>query len=72
VVAADQEMVTLTITDDGTQWAARTAGNGSTLPALRARAHQVGATVATESASGETRLIWRAPLRSLRNGVPSR
>jgi signal transduction histidine kinase len=72
VVAADQEKVTLTITDDGTQWAARTAGNGSTLPALRARAHQVGATVATESASGEARLIWRAPLRSLRNGVPSR
>jgi signal transduction histidine kinase len=71
-VAADQEMVTLTITDDGTRWAARTAGNGSTLPALRARAHQVGATVATESGSGETRLIWRAPLRSLRNGVPSR
>jgi signal transduction histidine kinase len=71
-VATDQETVTLTITDDGTRWAARTAGNGSTLPALRARAQQVGATVATESASGETRLIWRAPLRSLRNGVPSR
>ena len=37
-VAADQERVTLTITDDGTRWAARSAGNGSTLPALRARA----------------------------------
>jgi signal transduction histidine kinase len=72
VVAADQEMVTLTITDDGTRWAARTAGNGSTLPALRARAQQVGGTVATESATGETRLIWRAPLRSLPSGVPSR
>lgn len=72
VVAADQEMVTLTITDDGTRWAARTAGNGSTLPALRARAQQVGATVATESATGETRLIWRAPIRSLPSGVPSR
>ena len=71
-VAADQEMVTLTITDDGTRWAARTAGNGSTLPALRARAHQVGGTVATESATGETRLIWRAPLRSLPSDVPSR
>jgi signal transduction histidine kinase len=71
-VAADQEMVTLTITDDGTRWAARSAGNGSTLPALRARAHQLGGTVATESATGETRLIWRAPLRSLRSGVPSR
>jgi signal transduction histidine kinase len=72
VVAADQEMVTLTITDDGTRWAARTAGNGSTLPALRERAQQVGGTVATESATGETRLIWRAPLRSLPSGVPSR
>jgi signal transduction histidine kinase len=72
VVAADQEMVTLTITDDGTRWAARTAGNGSTLPALRARAEQVGGTVATESATGESRLIWRAPLRSLPSGVPSR
>jgi signal transduction histidine kinase len=72
VVAADQEMVTLTITDDGTRWAARTAGNGSTLPALRARAQQVGGTVATESATGESRLIWRAPLRSLPSGVPSR
>ena len=72
VVAADQEMVTLTITDDGTRWAARTAGNGSTLPALRALAHQVGGTLATESATGETRLIWRAPLRSLPSGVPSR
>jgi two-component system sensor histidine kinase DevS len=72
VVAADQEMVTLTITDDGTRWAARAAGNGSTLPALRARAQQVGGTVATESATGETRLIWRAPLRSLPSGVPSR
>lgn len=72
-VAADQDMVTLTITDDGTRWAARSAGNGSTLPALRARAHQVGGTVATESgASGETRLIWRAPLRVLPSGVPSR
>ena len=66
------QTVTLTITDDGTRWSARTAGNGSTLPALRAQANQVGATVATESAPGETRLIWRAPLRSLRNGVPSR
>jgi signal transduction histidine kinase len=72
VVAADQEMVTLTITDDGTRWAARTAGNGSTLPALRARAQQVGGTMATESATGESRLIWRAPLRSLPSGVPSR
>ncbi|MGH3125435.1 MAG: sensor histidine kinase, partial [Streptosporangiaceae bacterium] len=72
-VAADQETVTLTITDDGTRWAARSAGNGSTLPALRARAHQVGGTVATESAeTGETRLIWRAPLRVLPRGVPSR
>jgi signal transduction histidine kinase len=72
-VAADQDMVTLTITDDGTRWAARSAGNGSTLPALRARAQQVGGTVATESAAtGETRLIWRAPLRVLPSGVPSR
>lgn len=71
-VAADQEMVTLTITDDGTRWGDRTAGNGSTLPALRARAHQVGGTVVTESAIGETRLIWRAPLRTLPSGVPSR
>jgi signal transduction histidine kinase len=72
-VAADQETVTLTITDDGTRWATRSAGNGSTLPALRARARRVGGTVATESAaSGETRLIWRAPLRVLPSGVPSR
>ena len=71
-VAADQEMVTLTITDDGTRWAARAAGNGSTLPALCARAHQIGGTVVTESATGETRLIWRAPLRSLPSDVPSR
>ena len=72
-VAADQETVTLTITDDGTRWATRSAGNGSTLPALRARARQVGGTVAAESAaSGETRLIWRAPLKVLPSGVPSR
>lgn len=71
-VAADQEMVTLTITDDGTRWGDRTAGNGSTLPALRARARQVGGTVVTESAIDETRLIWRAPLRTLPSGVPSR
>ena len=72
-VAADQEMVTLTITDDGTRWAARTAGNGSTLPALRARAapgrRDGGDRIA---ATGETRLIWRAPLRALPSGVPSR
>ena len=72
VVAADQETVTLTITDDGTRWAARSAGNESTLPALRARAHQLGGMVTTESATGETRLIWRAPLRTVRSGVPSR
>jgi signal transduction histidine kinase len=72
-VAADQDRVTLTITDDGTRWAARSAGNGSTLPALRARAHQLGGTVATESvATGETRLIWQAPIRVLPSGVPSR
>ena len=72
-VAADQEMVTLTITDDGTRWAARSAGNGFSLPALRAQAHQLGGTVATESAAtGETRLIWRAPIRVLPSGVPSR
>jgi signal transduction histidine kinase len=72
-VAADAEMVTLTITDDGTRWAARSAGNGPTLPTLRARAHQLGGTVATESvATGETRLIWRAPIRVLPSGVPSR
>ncbi|HEY5355432.1 MAG TPA: histidine kinase [Streptosporangiaceae bacterium] len=71
-VAADHEAVTLTITDDGTQWATRAAGDGPTLPVLRARAHQVGGTVATESAAtGETRLIWRAPLRTIPRGAPS-
>lgn len=72
-VAADQEAVTLTITDDGTRWAARSDGDGPTLPALRARADQVGGTVATEyAATGETRLIWRAPLRALPRAAPSR
>jgi signal transduction histidine kinase len=72
-VAADHEAVTLTITDDGTRWAARSDGDGPTLPALRARAQQVGGTVATEyEATGETRLIWRAPLRALPRGGPSR
>jgi len=72
-VAADQEAVTLTITDDGTRWAARSAGDGPTLPALRAGAHELGGTMATEyAATGETRLIWRAPLRALPRGAPSR
>ncbi len=72
-VAADHEAVTLTITDDGTQWAARPAGDGPILPALSARARQLGGTVATEcGASGETRLIWRAPIRALPSGAPSR
>ena len=72
-VAADYEAVTLTITDDGTRWATRAAGDGPTLPVLRARAHQVGGTVTTESAAtGETRLIWRAPLRTTRSVAPSR
>jgi signal transduction histidine kinase len=72
-VAADHEAVTLTITDDGTQWAARPAGDGPVLPALSARARQLGATLATEcAASGETRLIWRAPIRALPSGAPSR
>ena len=72
-VAADHAEVTLTITDDGTQWAARPAGDGPILPALSARALQVGGTVATESAAtGETRLIWRAPLRTIPRGAPSR
>jgi signal transduction histidine kinase len=72
-VAADHEAVTLTITDDGTRWAARSAGDGPTLPALRARAHELGGTVAAEyAATGETRLIWRAPLRALPRGAPSR
>ncbi len=72
-VAADQDRVTLTITDDGTRWAARSDGDGPALPALRARAHQLGGTVATESvATGETRLIWQAPIRVLPSGVPSR
>jgi signal transduction histidine kinase len=71
-VAADHEAVTLTITDDGTRWAARSDGDGPTLPVLRARADQVGGTVATEYATGETRLIWRAPLRTLPLGAPSR
>jgi signal transduction histidine kinase len=71
-VAADHEAVTLTITDDGTQWATRGAGDGPTLPVLRARAHQVGGTVATETgATGEKRLIWRAPLRTIPRGAPS-
>jgi signal transduction histidine kinase len=72
-VAADHEVVTLIITDDGTRWASRSDGDGLTLPVLRARAHQVGGTVATEHvATGETRLIWRAPLRTLPSGAPSR
>jgi len=72
-VAADHEVVTLTITDDGTQWAARPHGEGPNLPELCARALQVGGTVATESAaSGETRLIWRAPLRTIPRAAPSR
>ena len=72
-VAADHEAVTLTITDDGTQWAARPAGEGPILVALSAQAHQVGGTVVTESAAtGETRLIWRAPLRATPSGAPSR
>ena len=72
-VAADHEVVTLTITDDGTQWAARPNGEGPILPELCARALQVGGTVATESAaSGETRLIWRAPLRTIPRAAPSR
>jgi len=72
-VAADHEMVTLTITDDGTQWAARPAADRPILPALSARADQVGGTVATESvATGETRLIWRAPIRAIPSGAPSR
>jgi signal transduction histidine kinase len=72
-VAADHEAVTLTITDDGTQWTARPAGDGPILPALSARARQLGGTVATEcAASGEIRLIWRAPLRALPSGAPSR
>ena len=72
-VAADHEVVTLTITDDGPQWAARPNGEGPILPELCARALQVGGTVATESAaSGETRLIWRAPLRTIPRAAPSR
>ncbi len=72
-VTADHEAVTLTITDDGTQWAARPADEGPILVALSARAHQVGGTVATEStATGETQLIWRAPLRATPSGAPSR
>jgi signal transduction histidine kinase len=72
-VATDHEAVTLTITDDGTQWTARPAGDGPILPALSARARQLGGTVATEcAASGEIRLIWRAPLRALPSGAPSR
>ena len=72
-VAADHEAVTLTITDDGTQWAARPNGDGPILPELCARALQVGGTVATESAaSGQTRLIWRAPLRTIPRAAPSR
>ena len=72
-VAADHEAVTLTITDDGTQWTARPAGDEPILPALSAQARQLGGTVATEcAASGEIRLIWRAPLRALPSGGPSR
>jgi signal transduction histidine kinase len=72
-VAADHDAVTLTITDDGTQWAARPNGEGPILPELCARALQVGGTVATESAAdGETRLIWRAPLRTIPRAAPSR
>ena len=72
-VAADHEAVTLTITDDGPQWASRPDGSGPILPELCARALQVGGTVATESAAtGETRLIWRAPLRTTPRAAPSR
>src|SRR6202042_3119573 len=72
-VAADHEAVTLTITDDGTRWAARTDGDGPALPALRARADQVGGTVATEvAATGEARLIWRGPPPGGGGAGPSR
>ncbi len=72
-VAADHDAVTLTITDDGPQWAARPNGDGPILPELCARALQVGGTVATESAAGGgTRLIWRAPLRTIPRAAPSR
>ena len=72
-VAADHDAVTLTITDDGTQWAARPNSEGPILPELCARALQVGGTVATESATdGGTRLIWRAPLRTIPRAAPSR
>jgi signal transduction histidine kinase len=72
-VATDHEAVTLTITDDGNQWSARPAGDGLILPALSTQARLLGGTVATEcAASGEIRLIWRAPLRALPSGAPSR
>ena len=72
-VAADHEMVTLTITDDGTRWAARSDGNGPACPRCAPGLTRSAATVATEvAATGEARLIWRAPLRGFGSGVPSR
>ncbi len=57
VIARDDE-VSLTITDDGGRWSARTSTDS-----LRDRAQRLGGTVELAAAeAGRSRLIWRVPL----------
>jgi signal transduction histidine kinase len=62
VIARDDE-VSLTVTDNGGRWAARTSTDGLRLASLRDRARRLGGTVELAAAeTGRSRLIWRVPL----------
>jgi signal transduction histidine kinase len=61
-VAAREDEISLTVTDDGTRWPARAANDGARLTTLRDRARRLGGTLEVTGAEGGSRLIWRVPL----------
>jgi signal transduction histidine kinase len=61
-VAAREDEISLTVTDDGTRWPARAAADGARLTTLRNRARRLGGTLEVTGAEDGSRLIWRVPL----------
>jgi signal transduction histidine kinase len=61
-VAAREDEISLTVTDDGNRWPARAANDGARLTTLRDRARRLGGTLEVTGAEGSSRLIWRVPL----------
>jgi signal transduction histidine kinase len=62
-VVAREDEVSLTVTDNGSRWSARTSADGLRLTNLRDRARRLGGTLEiTGGGESSSKLVWRVPL----------